>query len=94
MIVKKLLWALVIVAAFGALFLPGYTRIQELRDRNRELEVKIKRLKIENALFEIETKRLKNDPLYREQIMREKLGVVRKGEIPVKIVTESADLKN
>jgi cell division protein FtsB len=29
---------------------------------------------------------VQNDPLYQEKLAREKMGVVRKGEIPVKIV--------
>ncbi|MFA5320373.1 MAG: septum formation initiator family protein [Candidatus Omnitrophota bacterium] len=70
------------------LFLPGYTRLQELKDKNRDLGVKIKRLTIENALLEEELKRIESDPMYQERLAREKLGVVRKGEIPVKIVPD------
>ncbi len=71
------------------LFLPGYTRLQELKDKNRDLGVKIKRLTIENALLEEELKRIESDPVYQERLAREKLGVVRKGEVPVKIVPDS-----
>jgi cell division protein FtsB len=70
------------------LFLPGYTKLQELRDKNQALAVKIKHLNIENALLQQELLRINNDPVYQEQIAREKMGVVRKGEIPVKIVPE------
>ena len=70
------------------LFLPGYTRLQELKDKNRDLGVKIKRLTIENALLEEELKRIESDPIYQERLAREKLGVVRKGEVPVKIVPD------
>jgi cell division protein FtsB len=68
------------------LFLPGYTKLQELRDKNRELEIKIKRVSVENALLLQEIDRLEKDPVYQEGIAREKMGVVRKGEIPIKIV--------
>lgn len=68
------------------IFLPGYTKLQELRERNQDLESKIKRLNIENALLNQELKKIENDPVYQEKIVREKLGVVRKGEIPVKII--------
>lgn len=71
------------------LFLPGYTRLQELKDKNRDLGVKIKRLIIENALLEEELKRIESDPIYQERLAREKLGVVRKGEVPVKIVPDN-----
>ncbi|MDD5596006.1 MAG: septum formation initiator family protein, partial [Candidatus Omnitrophica bacterium] len=70
------------------LFLPGYTKLQELKDRNNDLEGKIKRLAIENALLQEELRKVENDPVYQEKIAREKMGVVRKGEIPVKLVPE------
>jgi len=70
------------------LFLPGYTKLQELRDKNRQLEDNIKKLHVENALLEQELARLQNDPLYQERIAREKMGVVRKGEIPFKIISD------
>jgi cell division protein FtsB len=70
------------------IFLPGYTKLQELKDRNRDLEMKIKHLNIENALLQQELKRIESDPIYQEKIAREKMGIVRKGEIPIKIVPE------
>ena len=69
-----------------AIFLPGYTKLQDLRDKNRELEVKIRKLKVDNVLLQEELKRIESDPIYQEKIAREKMGVVRKGEIPIKIV--------
>ncbi|MCG8431721.1 MAG: septum formation initiator family protein [Candidatus Omnitrophica bacterium] len=83
-----------VFCVFGALlfllivFLPGYTKLQELRDKNRDLRSQIKRLHQENALLEEKLKRLENDPVYQEEVVRERLGVVRKGEIPVKIIAE------
>ncbi|MBL7070198.1 MAG: septum formation initiator family protein [Candidatus Omnitrophica bacterium] len=71
-----------------AIFLPGYSKLQELKERNSELSVKIKRLTVENALLQEELKKIDSDPLHQEKIAREKLGVVRKGEIPVKVVPE------
>jgi cell division protein FtsB len=70
------------------IFLPGYTKIQELRDRNRDLEEKSRKLVAENTLLERELKRIESDRVYQEKILRQKLGVVRKDEIPVKIVQE------
>ena len=70
------------------IFLPGYTKLQELRDKNRGLAEDMKRLHMENVLLEEELRRLQNDPFYQEKLTREKLGVVRKGEIPVKIVPQ------
>ena len=76
------------------LFLPGYSKIQELRDRNRDLEQKTKKLKIENALLEQELKRVENDALYQERILRDKMGVVRKNELPVKVIPEEKKNEN
>lgn len=68
------------------IFLPGYTKLQELRDKNGDLELKIRRLNIENALLEQELDRVEKDPVYQERIARDKMGIVRKGEIPIKII--------
>jgi len=88
MILKKVLAFLGPLLLLLIIFLPGYTKLQELRDKNRALEAKIKDLQIENTLLEEEIKRLETDPVYQEKIAREKMGVVRKGEIPVKIIPE------
>jgi cell division protein FtsB len=86
MILKKAFWLFGITVLLLIVFLPGYTKLQELRDKNRDLQAKIKKMSIENMLLQEELKRIENDPIYQEKILREKMGVVRKGEIPVKIV--------
>ncbi len=70
------------------LFLPGLTKLQGLREKNRDLETKIKRLSMENALLQQEIIKMENNPVYKEMVAREKMGVVRKGEIPIKIVPQ------
>ena len=86
-VLRRAFWLFGTAVFLLVIFLPGYTKLQELRDKNRELEAKIKRVNIENALLEQELVRIENDPIYQEKIAREKMGVVRKGEIPIKIVT-------
>ncbi|MBP7836262.1 MAG: septum formation initiator family protein, partial [Candidatus Omnitrophica bacterium] len=54
----------------------------------RDLENKIRRLNIENTLLQQEIMKIENNPVYKEMIAREKMGVVRKGEIPIKIVPQ------
>jgi cell division protein FtsB len=90
-ILRKAFWIFGIAVFLLIIFLPGYTKLQELRDKNRELEFKIKKLNIENALLQQELRRIENDPTYQEEIARQKLGVVRKGEIPIKIVPGSKE---
>lgn len=91
MIIKKIFWLFGIAIFLLIIFLPGFTKLQELRDKNRDLESKIKRLQVENALLEQEIKRIENDPVYQEKIARDKMGVVKKGEIPIKIVPEKQE---
>ncbi|MCX5702190.1 MAG: septum formation initiator family protein [Candidatus Omnitrophica bacterium] len=88
MIIRKAFWLFGIAFLLLIMFLPGYTKLQELRDRYRDSEVKIRELSIENKILQQELKRIENDPIYQEKIAREKLGIVRKGEVPVKIVPE------
>jgi len=86
MILKKAFSIFGVLFFLLIIFLPGYTKLQELRDKNHDLETKIKYLNVENALLQQELKRIENDPIYQEKIARDKMGVVRKGEIPIKIV--------
>lgn len=88
-LLKKTFWIFGVVLLLLAIFLPGYTKLQELRDRTKDLESKMRRLIVENYLLQQELKRIETDPVYQEKIAREKMGVVRKGEVPVKIVPEN-----
>jgi cell division protein FtsB len=87
-ILKRAFWLFGLSVFLLIIFLPGYTKLVELRDRNQDLETKIKRLYIENALLKEELSKVQNDPLYQEKIARDKMGVVRRGEIPIKIIPE------
>jgi len=88
---RKAFWLFGISVFLLIVFLPGYTKLQDLRDRNRDLEEKIKRLNIENSLLQQELARIESDSNYQEKIAREKMGLVRKGEVPIKIVPEPQD---
>ena len=83
---KKWFWFFAVVIVLLIVFLPGYTKVQELRDTNRDLEAKIKKLYKDNVLLHEELKLIAEDPVYQEQIAREKMGLVRPGEIPIKII--------
>lgn len=77
---------LVFVGILLVLFFPGYAKMQELRQKNRDLEDNIKKLQAENLKFSQEKERLEKDPEYLERVAREKLGIVKKGEIVYKII--------
>jgi len=85
---RKAFWLFGFAVLLLVLFLPGYTKLQELRVKNRELGEKFRKMAVENFLLQEELKRMENDPVYQEKIARDKMGVVRKGEIPIKIFSE------
>jgi cell division protein FtsB len=85
---KRAFWFFGFAVCFLILFLPGFSKLQDMRGKNRDLENKIRRLNIENALLEEEIKKIANDPVYQERVAREKMGIVRKGEIPIKILPQ------
>ncbi|MCM8789631.1 MAG: septum formation initiator family protein [Candidatus Omnitrophica bacterium] len=87
-ILKKALWLFGISVLLLMIFLPGYTKLKELREKNIEAELKIKQLVRENTLLQQELNRIENDPVYQEKLARDKMGVVRKGEIPIKVIPE------
>ncbi len=86
--IKRAFWIFGLALIFLVLFLPGFSKLQDLREKNRDLENKIRRLNIENALLEEEMKKVSSDPVYQERVAREKMGIVRKGEIPIKILPQ------
>lgn len=85
---KKAFWIYAILGILLVIFLPSFSKLQELRDKNRDLQAQIKHLAKENYSLQLELKRIENDPVYQERITRQKLGVVRKGEVPVKLVPQ------
>ncbi len=85
---RKAFWLFGFAVLLLVLFLPGYTKLQESRAKNRQLEEKFRKIAIENYLLQEELKRVNNDPVYQEKLARDKMGVVRKGEIPIKIFSE------
>lgn len=77
---------LLCVGILLVIFFPGYAKMQELRQKNRDLEENIKKLQAENLKFSQERERLEKDPEYLERVGREKLGIVKKGEVVYKII--------
>jgi len=67
-----------------AIFLPPFVKYQVLSWRGWELENKIRSLKEETKRLEAEKLRLQTDITYVERKAREKMGVVKKGEIVLK----------
>ncbi|MDD5449146.1 MAG: septum formation initiator family protein [Candidatus Omnitrophica bacterium] len=76
---------------FIVLFLPGYSKFQELAQKNRYLEEQMRQTRISNERLKDEIKRMREDPVYVEKIARDKLRVTKKGEVIYKIVEEEKD---
>ena len=71
---------------FFIIFLPSYTKIQDLKQRNIELEQEIKRLQTQQEKLKRERRLLFEDPVYSEKIAREKMGIAKEGEVIYRIV--------
>ncbi|MDD3089732.1 MAG: septum formation initiator family protein [Candidatus Omnitrophica bacterium] len=78
---KVTLYAVGLFALLSALFLPGYSELQKLRDQREQLKKRIKLLEVHNEGLKEELLKLKADRGYVEKKAREKLGIIEKGEV-------------
>ena len=74
-------------------FLPSYTKLQDLKQRNLDFEEKTVKLQQEVESLNQRLYRLENDPAYLEKVAREKMGVARKGEVIYKLSPEQPKTK-
>lgn len=82
---KKIPVKLVILGiVLAVIFLPPFVKYQQLSWKSRELDGQIKDLKEEIKRLESEKIRLQTDISYIEGKAREKMGIVKKGEIILK----------
>ncbi len=77
-------------------FLPSYTMMQDLKQRNEAYKGQIETIKLKNAQLRREKIRLEDDPVYLEKVAREKMGLVRDGEVVYRLtpVGENSVLGN
>ena len=78
----------VAVVVFLFIFLPPFAKYQALRYKNMRLEEKAILMKAENRGLETKKRRLETDITYIEKKAREKMGLVKKGEIVLKEVAK------
>lgn len=78
---KNAFWLILLVAFFLAVFLPSYSRMQDLNTKNVKYRQQIENLKVKNRELREELILLEEDPEYFEKVAREKLGIVREGEV-------------
>ena len=72
-------------------FLPSYSKMQDLRFKNLEYKRQIEQLVKKNRQLLQEKKLLESDPVYLEKVAREKMGLVKDGEVIYKITTEDGN---
>ena len=80
------LWLLTFVILMLAFFLPSYSQMQDLKQKNQEYEYQIKALTKNNVVLREEKRLLKDDPAYFERVAREKMGLVKDNEVIYKFV--------
>jgi cell division protein FtsB len=83
---KSSLFLFVVLAMVFVLYLPSYIQMQGLRDRNEAFEKRIGELEKDTASLVEERDRLKNDPEYFERVARERMGLIKEGEVIYKVV--------
>lgn len=69
------------LALVCVIFLPGFSRLHKLREENEQLQKRIELLQDHNDILEDELAKMRQDPAYVEKKAREKLGIVKKGEV-------------
>ncbi len=72
--------------AFALIYLPGFSKYQELKRKEFEITQEIDRLKTIAVKLSQEQTLLETDSEYLEKVARENLGRVRPGEVVYKIV--------
>ena len=78
---KNASWLFVIAVIIFLLFLPSFTQMQNVKTKNFEYAKRIKDLEAQQARLLEEKERLENDPVYLEKVAREKLGLIKEGEV-------------
>ncbi|MBN1872143.1 MAG: septum formation initiator family protein [Candidatus Omnitrophica bacterium] len=85
---KKLAIFIAAIVILIFVFFPNFSKYRKLSMECKGLRTRIEELKAENKRLEEEKYKLANDIEYIEKRAREKLGVVKKDEIPYKIIEE------
>ncbi|MDP8259337.1 MAG: septum formation initiator family protein [Candidatus Aadella gelida] len=79
---KKIVVSTAIIGVLIAAFLvPGQVRLKTLQEDNERYKQRIKMLKEHNQDLEKELLEVTEDPDYVEKKARDKLGIIRKGEV-------------
>ena len=73
------------------IFLPSYTKMLDLKQKNLDYKRQIEQLQQKSAELREEKRLLETDPVYLEKVAREKMGLIREGEVVYKITPVSVN---
>lgn len=80
-----------LLVVFVFFYLPGLSRVQELRLEEERLSKELAEAEREIKALREEKELLQKDRDYLEKVIREELGLVRPGEMVYKLVPKSGD---
>ena len=63
------------------MFLPTFSKWQDVQQKDRDYKMKIEALEEEHAKLLEEKRLLEEDPAYLEKVARERMGLIREGEV-------------
>ena len=91
--IKNGIWIFIVAFLILVVFLPTFSKKQEIKQKNIQLEKQIEDFKRENVRLREEKRLLIEDPVYLERVAREKMGIVRDGEMVYRLVPEEKEEK-
>ncbi|MBI4970685.1 MAG: septum formation initiator family protein [Candidatus Omnitrophica bacterium] len=77
-----------VVAFLAIIYLPSYTKYQELKQEDEKIAEHIQELQTQNDQLREEARLLQTDVKYLEKVLREELGLVKPGEVVYKFVKD------
>lgn len=83
---KNAIWLFITATLVLSVFLPSFTKMQDIKQRNSEYLKEIQALRVENAGLREEKRLLEEDPVYLEKVAREKMGLAREGEVVYRLI--------
>lgn len=89
--IKSAIGLFILMIIVLIIFLPSYTKMQDLKQKNLDYKRQIEQLQQKAAELREEKRLLENDPVYLEKVAREKMGLVREGEVVYKITPVSVN---
>lgn len=89
--IKNAVWLFCFAIVIFLVFLPSYTRMQDLRQKNSEYKKEIANLKQQHAKLKRERILLEKDPIYLEKVAREKMGLIREGEVVYRMTSPAVN---